>query len=466
LYYNNSRKYQVDIEYLENSPRYRRDFRNVAVISYSGIWSTDSFSDFINFLTKSEDPPPERASDVVEILKDWEMDWAYKYLLSVSRNVIRNDIIIRNQKQYKVSKGIMTANCVYCSEFYKQDPDGVICTNDQYSDDSFKQFIEMVHSKGLCFPIDEFPSEIIHIVNFWKCQFIIDYLAKSKNGFLLDSFWENPNFEDIAEIEKTISLRLKDYISNENIGKIPIPSLLRIFEMSQVYLDYESSTKLIEIMKKNHHLMIGVLIPYIKINPKLDNSELVGILKSMENCMLNDTIIKSVEFLQYKLTKLEEWNKLGSEVCEFDKNVIQKIINNDLESIVAQIRQHPKHLNNNYTIGNYTLTIQQCALFYNSPSILEFFLSFEYKNFHNLHLMHYAAENGFLECIDVMLKAGANINHQDETYQLKTILIIACEKKNEPMTRFLIDQGADPRISDTNGVFPLNMPYYQGLTIK
>lgn len=67
-----------------------------------------------------------------------------------------------------------------------------------------------------------------------------------------------------------------------------------------------------------------------------------------------------------------------------------------------------------------------------------------------------AARSGSINDVKVHLQHGADPNYVDETTNFRrTPLVYACESGNMAMVRTLIEAGASPDVSDSNGVTPL-----------
>jgi ankyrin repeat protein len=60
--------------------------------------------------------------------------------------------------------------------------------------------------------------------------------------------------------------------------------------------------------------------------------------------------------------------------------------------------------------------------------------------------LHYAAERGYLEVIDVLIASGADVNAHDERVVGNTPLREVAANCSYEVAKILIDSGADPRI--------------------
>ena len=68
--------------------------------------------------------------------------------------------------------------------------------------------------------------------------------------------------------------------------------------------------------------------------------------------------------------------------------------------------------------------------------------------------LHIAAQNGYLEIVELLLEHGANPNVQDNDG--RTPLHYAVENCHVDVARVLLDHGADPTIRDNEGMTPLD----------
>lgn len=70
--------------------------------------------------------------------------------------------------------------------------------------------------------------------------------------------------------------------------------------------------------------------------------------------------------------------------------------------------------------------------------------------------IHFTAQNGCLEAAKILVNHGVDMNIQDKE-QGRTPLFIAAECNRGVLCRFLLEQGADPSLTDLQGRTPLDI---------
>lgn len=74
-----------------------------------------------------------------------------------------------------------------------------------------------------------------------------------------------------------------------------------------------------------------------------------------------------------------------------------------------------------------------------------------------LPLVHAVSESLDLECVHLLLRAGAPVNQRDETKAQSSALHAACWNDDETLIPLLLRCGADPRVVDAEGRTPLHI---------
>ena len=74
--------------------------------------------------------------------------------------------------------------------------------------------------------------------------------------------------------------------------------------------------------------------------------------------------------------------------------------------------------------------------------------------------LHWAARAGSVECADLLLDAGADVNARTKVHRAP--LHLAAEADNEPVTRLLVRRGANVDVQDRKGRTPLHRASYDG----
>ena len=74
----------------------------------------------------------------------------------------------------------------------------------------------------------------------------------------------------------------------------------------------------------------------------------------------------------------------------------------------------------------------------------------------------FAAQQGDIESARILLEAGADVN--DSTPEYGNALVVACASGHEELALFLLDQGADPNVTDGLGITPLHYAVRKGLS--
>jgi ankyrin repeat protein len=82
----------------------------------------------------------------------------------------------------------------------------------------------------------------------------------------------------------------------------------------------------------------------------------------------------------------------------------------------------------------------------------------EEGSYRNRSPIHWAAYNGHLDVVEVLLNSGVDINLED--FEGITPISLATSNKKTDIVKFLVDKGADVDIEDTHGFTPLYYSVY------
>ncbi|XP_012538761.1 acyl-CoA-binding domain-containing protein 6 [Monomorium pharaonis] len=69
-----------------------------------------------------------------------------------------------------------------------------------------------------------------------------------------------------------------------------------------------------------------------------------------------------------------------------------------------------------------------------------------------MHPIHWAADRGYLEILDHLIKSGANINSRDQYGQTALHYVVSCDHVDA--VKYLVSIGAQSNIADNDGVTP------------
>jgi len=214
-----------------NSAVFSRDFSKHDRIDLKNK-SISDFMDFFIFLQSGEVPSDLSRQKVVNnLLVEWKFQFHHmdSFLLRITENKFP---IKFNKKSYDVNFNRFLIHSSVFKDQYYLNPSCDLIFEFCIDDESFIEFLDVVHGKKYVHEIHKY-VEVYKICEFFGCSSLsnlFDFkailLSDIKNGI------------DLPNSEKFISENLRDFIEKPEFVKLPLPTLIRLFQQNKVALPF------------------------------------------------------------------------------------------------------------------------------------------------------------------------------------------------------------------------------------
>jgi len=460
------------------------------------------YKDFFLFLQKGEVPNDQiRQKIVFNLLVEWEFHFTHidSFLWRISEIKIP---IKFNQKAYEVNFSRFLIHSPVFRDLYLINPSGGLEFRFNTDEDSFIEFLDVVHGVKYPHEIDK-SYEVYKICEFFGCDSLCN-LFDVKKIILKDII----NGFDLPVFEKYMSENLKKFLNEPEFASLPLPILIRLFQQNTEVFSFSD---LIVFFDKYYHLhptIFPVLFKHIHL--KIQSSEEIDEFgQAMSPCLPGIGIIysnfqKRIEELNQKMKRkeaedqkrIEELNqqmeKLKNKYIEakrreelvgivnekwkstkapdFEENIFEAAAKGKLTSLIYLLANgtnvDEKYQKDKYDEwgGMKNSTPLHFSSIYGHLSVVEYLVNqkadISAKDKDNQTPLHVAAANGHLSVVEYLVNQKADINAK--TQKDSTPLHLAASKGHLSVVEYLVNQKADISAKDKDNQNPLHYAALNG----
>jgi len=333
--------YKIEREYFMVSTKFIKDYINEKKVIINDKYSKTSFQSFIDYLHDySRVPCIQVYEDVVSLLKIWGCRVLINSLLKESPKYENDTIIIHNDIIYHVSWKTMVFKCKYFENYCKSNHNEVMCIRDNFNDDSFALFLDVVHEKIRSIPQNELLN-IYQISVSLKCDWVIQNIMPKSTEFCLLCAEIEPN----DTYESILAEDIRWLMSNERFSSLPISLLIRIIQKSSIPVDLELMNTFINNAYQKHGVSSMSLIPFIQIEQGIENISLLNSLCSIGSNNVFSCFIEGINKEKEQKKEMQnEIDKLKDDILNNAKNF--ESATQELISLKSSIESLKEEMNN------------------------------------------------------------------------------------------------------------------------
>jgi len=385
------------------------------------------FGSFIEFINSGVVPSAKGAQKgVIELMRQWDCaDWGFYVFRHRCQCNERDGMIERNGNEYMINKLMMITNSKLYAKHYFEDIDLIFTINDEFSDEAFEAFLDMIHEKMLI-PSLKLCCEVNQIAKMWNCEGIIVFFDEESNESILSSLlhYQNSFSFDSSYYEERISNEIKAFLKIPSFSKVSLSILTRIFQITDE-LPYDSSLfQFIKKIRKFHGLAAVAVTSVMKLPKKTSEIEYKTLYSSIfanENDW--DQVIqgsdggllqKEINLLKTDLLKKEEEIK---ELKENFKEISKKSIRTyDILSTESTNKVFISNIHIAAYNGNKESIQKLITNGYNTNQLYNQKSLFNGVQMEASTPLHFAVLSGCIETIGILLNNGADINARNALY--------------------------------------------------
>jgi len=238
----NSIKYVISKQVISNSNRYWREFRDLDTIVINDQYSEEQFTNFVHFLSFMDTKFDESHSlSIYNLLRDWEFNLL---IMQYFRNKVivkeKNGTIMCRNEYIRVNHGLLLHLSETYREFHELFPHSIFELPDCFNIDSIKCFLEIM-SNCLDSPPLEHVDQVKEICRYMKCGSFEVLWKQNQFEMVLSKLLPSQNSceTDFEDYEQIICSHLTMFMDYPQFVTLPIPTLIRVFQLSQQVQDQE-----------------------------------------------------------------------------------------------------------------------------------------------------------------------------------------------------------------------------------
>jgi len=394
---------QIRKDLMYCSAKFCRDFARDGKIGLERKTRSD-YNDFFLFLQKGEVPNDQtRQKNVFSLLVEWEFRFTHidSFLWRISESKIP---IMFNQKVYVVNFSRFLIHSSVFRDLYLINPSGGLEFRFNTDEDSFIEFLDVVHGVKYAHEIDKF-YEVYKICEFFGCDSLSN-LFDVKKMILKDII----NGLDLPLFEKYMSENLKDFLNQPEFASVPLPILIRLFQQNKEAFSFSDLRVFFDNLYHLHPTIFPVLFNHIHLKIQTEE-EIDEFGQAMSPCLPGMGILAS-NFHGKKAALLGEINNLQNENIRRKAEDQQKMeeLNQKMKKEKAEDQKRIEELSQQVEKLKNQFTEEE-----NRREVFEGIVNGKWKSTKGPDFegdIFEAAAKGKLTSIIYLLANGANVNER------------------------------------------------------
>jgi len=342
--------------------RYYEEFYGDKVVNFVIDCSHQNVRMFFRFLQTGEVPNLfEDQIQVFQLLKEWDCCFtafdSFRFRIQAHS---RNGLISHHDKLYHVNIGCLFFHSTVFQEFYKNNPYEVFVINDEYSPNSIRVFLDLIHSQ-IKQPELKDADEVLELCCFLGCSSLCALINESSAESILSIILHRQDDDsfDFSFFEKVIVEDLKNYILLADFGKVSIPFLIRVFQRTYSTFTINQLQLFFQHCVEFHGSKASILLSKIRFHPAKSIEEFHQFLNIFSEKQSDDFFSRNRDILGEFSKKYdkgqEEISKMKSIVDDMKKQMEEdrkmiKELNNQLDVLKKNQQKDERQIQENNSL--------------------------------------------------------------------------------------------------------------------
>jgi len=266
------------------SKKYIREYINDVRIQLACV-SVHHFKQFVDFIGKRTIPADcHDQTNLYCLLQEWECnDFCMNYFQQQTAFFEYDGVFMFNQKLYNVNLGSFIKYSSVFKNFYYSYPEQVFCLRNECSETSFLEFLDVIHERKRVHNIEEI-HDVYLICQELVCSSLIN-LFNPSTVLIEDLIHERDGFDHMFSLyERIIESDLRSLIHNQEFSRVPISTLVRIFQKHDDSFSFSELRLFFEGCIKHHGSSSQYVFDCVKLknlkSEEIDDFETILSMKS------------------------------------------------------------------------------------------------------------------------------------------------------------------------------------------
>jgi len=339
----NNKKYEVSKMSMSNSRRFIDDYYGVNQIVVNDEYTDEQFSLFIRFLETGEfDTGSNCAYNIFSILNDWRCNsFVIKDFKSQMLMKDNDFLIMHDNVQYPTNLGLVIMASQVIKDHFTKTSSFCFEIPKDFSKQCVACILDLIHNRNVQ-PVIEMYSEVRELAEFLDCQSIKKIFITENSKDLVTNLRkiQNKGNVDTNDLEKTIALKIENYITTKEFAQLPIPSLIRILSQAKYTLKKPQISSFFENVISIHGTSASMLISIIKLS--LNDEEMIEILELLSTQGKMEIFDKAHDLIIKTNCKRDQQKEIDTKETTNLKRQIQ-ILQSKMDSEIASLKnEHEK----------------------------------------------------------------------------------------------------------------------------
>jgi len=270
----NDVNHEISLRSIINSGHFAESYRPGKELIWNGRYSQKCFSNFLNLLEKSRYSDDIRSPDMINLLEEWKCPTILNSLIELVESQYDYSVA-HNNHIYKVNFGTLSIKSQLFRSQMEHSPDLMFSIYDEFTEDSFKLFIECLHGiKSL--PKDETLVDLYLQCLNWKCDEFLQHFDSISLNLIITALSNEDSISNFL-LEEIASKKIHELVYEPCFYKLSLQTINRILDASILCENIKSLLEFIKNLFNAHG--IGAFTSILSLDlSRFQNEEISAII--------------------------------------------------------------------------------------------------------------------------------------------------------------------------------------------